>query len=118
MISNDLVVRQVLMASLLYYGLDESMFPDSEFDSRCVHLARNFDTLSKQHQWQLGSADAISTSGFKVKVSLMTACAAASWLQEVRGVKVLPVLSPAKDWEFTKRFQFQWLPASDFVRNY
>ncbi len=71
------------MASMLYYGLDESVIPDSEFDDMCNRVADNWKDLSKQRQVCLGSPDKIRTSGFHVRVTTLAEHGAVSWLQSL-----------------------------------
>jgi hypothetical protein len=76
----DLTARRVVVASMLYYGLDSSMMSDAEFDESCKRLAAQFDQLDPVRQWQLESAEAISASGYQVKVTQAAASAAVQWL--------------------------------------
>jgi hypothetical protein len=68
-ISLDLAARRVVMASMAYYGLDESLISDEEFDALCHRCADHWDDLSRQRKFALGSAEKIRTSGYHVRVS-------------------------------------------------
>jgi hypothetical protein len=78
----DLTARRVVMASMLYYGLDSpSMMTDGEFDKACVRLAEEWDRLEPVRKWQLHSPEAIHTTGNHVKVTAQAASAAVHWLR-------------------------------------
>jgi hypothetical protein len=79
--SLDLIARRVVMSSMLYYGLDTSLWSDADYDEGCKRLVAEFDQLDPMRQWQLDSAEAISASGFKVKVTQAAAHGALAWLQ-------------------------------------
>ncbi|WPM81348.1 hypothetical protein R5W60_06650 [Brucella pseudintermedia] len=80
-ISLDFAARKVIMASMLYYGLEESVLSDHEFDALSCRVADNWEELAPQRKFCLGSAASIRTSGFHVRVSTIAECAAISWLK-------------------------------------
>lgn len=80
MIPLDLAARRVVMASMAYYGLDETLMSDGEFDELSNYCADNWKDLSPQRRFALGSADKIRTSGFHVRVSTMAEEGCARWL--------------------------------------
>ena len=72
----DLAGRWVIMLSHLYYDRAVSIIPDFEFDRLCRYVSDHFDEISPVVQWQLGSAEAIKSSGFHVKITCMGASSA------------------------------------------
>ncbi|WP_409063198.1 DNA ligase LigA-related protein [Brucella sp. 2716] len=68
---------------MLYYGLEESVLSDHEFDALCCRVADNWKDLTPQRRFCLGSASAIRSSGFHVRVSTIAECAAISWLRSL-----------------------------------
>ncbi len=80
LISLDLAARRVVMASMLYYGLDVSMMSDGEFDALCKRLSDNWKDLSPQRRFALGSAEKIRASGYHVRVSTIAQDAAINWM--------------------------------------
>lgn len=95
------------MASFLYYSLDKSIIPDSEFDAMCKRLSDNWDDLDRLRQWQLGSAKEIRASGYHVKVTHATIGGALSWLEDL-----VDFTYPEGQW--SKRYQVEYFPASGF----
>jgi len=111
--SLDLIARKVLAASLIYYGLDESVVDDSQFDAWCKKLAKQWHKLDEFRQWQLGSAESIRTSGFHVKCTMATLGGAIAWLNEQGKLKA-PV-GPSQNWNFSKKRRLHWLTPEFFT---
>jgi len=109
-ISLDLTARRVVCASMLYYGLDQSVMSDAEFDEACKRLAAEFDQLGPIRQWQLDSAEAIAASGFKIKVTVAAANAAVSWLKTTQPNATAQIM---RNWR-TPRGKPRYLLPSDF----
>lgn len=115
MISLDLTARKVIMSSMLYYGLDEPILSDGEFDEYCKRLAKEWDNLDNQRQFCLGSPEKISTSGFHVKVSMAAEMGAISWLitegrYDVKGPrKIFRTLEPKHS-----KVVGRWLPCNAY----
>lgn len=80
MISLDLTARKVIMASMLYYGLDESLLPDGDFDDYCKRLVDEWDNLDRQRKFCLGTPEQLAASGFHIRVSMAAEMGAVSWL--------------------------------------
>ena len=59
----------VIRASMAYYGLDEGIVTDGEFDRLCNFVADHWDDLHPDRKYALGTAAKIRTSGFHVRVS-------------------------------------------------
>ena len=79
-----LMARRIVVASYLYYRHDCSMMLDGEFDSLCKRVADRWRELEPLRQWQLGSAQDIRASGFRVKVTRAAEGAAWDWMREER----------------------------------
>ena len=106
--SLDLTARKVVMASLLYYGLDETIVPDPEFDAWCIKLYRLWFRLDPFRQWQLGTRDQIKATGFHVKVTHAAVGGAIAWLGTSRRAIA------TSDWQWSKRHRVQWLTPENF----
>ena len=104
----DLTARKVVMASMLYYGLDESVVADEEYDGWCLRLHKLWLRLDPFRQWQLGSRDEIKGTGFHVKVTMAAANAAIDWAKPKGNVRI------KKDWEWSKRHRVHFLLPGDF----
>jgi hypothetical protein len=104
----DLCARKVVMASMLYYGLDLSIVPDSEFDQWCRRLSKNWGRLDRIRQWQLGSPEELSSTGYHVKVTQAAANAAVDWAKPRGKVEI------KRNWEWSKRYQVHFLQPTDF----
>ncbi len=111
----DLMARHVIMASLLYYSLDISMFTDAEYDDKCKKVADHFNEIDPVRQWQLGSPEDIRTSGFGVKITVLAASATAYWMQ-TKGYKQRPLFYRSREWRTDKKNDLRWLGASEFYR--
>ena len=106
----DLVARWVIMASFLYYGLNESIVDDSQFDKWCKHLAKKWDKLDRYRQWQLGSPEEIRTSGYHVKVTAAQTGGALAWLDQ-KGMKKNLLVHYNEEPKWSKRYQVNyWTP--------
>jgi hypothetical protein len=82
-ISLDLCARRVVMASMAYYGLDEPVMTDADYDSSCLRLAEQWAELQPIRKWQLGSAEAISTTGNHVRVTTYAEHGLIVWMEEL-----------------------------------
>lgn len=67
--SLDLAARQVVVASVCYYGLDLNVMDDAEYDALAARLAAEWDSLDPIRKWMLGSAREIAASGFHVNAT-------------------------------------------------
>lgn len=110
--SIDLIARKVIMSSLLYYGLDEPLIPDRQFDEWCVALAGRWKELDPFRAWQLGSAEEIRSSGFHVKITQAAVGGTVAWLKSF-GVK--KIIVPNKKWKWSAKHQVSWLTTADFA---
>ena len=112
-ISIDFAARKVVIASMLYYGLDEEFMPDPDFDQLCKRLANEWEGLTSLRQWQLGSPEEIAASGFHVKVTWAAESAAVSWLHD-RGRLRCRILFNARERNFSKKHRVHWLKPGDY----
>lgn len=109
----DLLARRVLMASVIYYGLGQSVVPDDVFDKWCRRLAKRFDKLDRYRQWQLGSAEEIKASSFHVKITNATLGGAIAWLDAL-GMRENRFIIYTQEWKRSKRYQVQYLEPEHF----
>jgi hypothetical protein len=107
----DFIARKTLMASMLYYGLDEQFLPDRQFDRMCRRLAREWDDLDDYRQWQLGSPDEIRASGFRVRISQATEGAVVSWL--MMNKRYHPIVH-TREHRYSKKHHVHWLRPVDY----
>jgi hypothetical protein len=56
---------------MAYYGLDEAIMSDGDFDKLCNFCADNWQDLHPDRKFALGTAEQIRTSGFHVRVSFV-----------------------------------------------
>ncbi len=110
--SLDLIARKVIMASLIYYSLDEAIISDAQFDKWCQKLSNLWFRLDTYRQWQLGSRMEIRATGFHIKVSTASYGGAVSWL-DTHDLLRAPVV-PAKEWQLSKRHGVHYLSVNDF----
>lgn len=118
MISLDLAARRVVMLSMLYYGLDVSLLPDTEFDLMCKRLSDEWDELDPFRQWQLVNRDDIRASGFHTKVTPAAAYGAISWAKSLGHLQGLEVCQ-TQDWIESPypgpSPTIRWLPTNAFA---
>lgn len=81
--SPDLAARWVITAAYLYYVLDSPTMTDADYDGWSNYVADNWDKLTPDRQWALGSADAIRASGHHIKFSSYAVGAAEATYREV-----------------------------------
>lgn len=87
--------RLLIMASYLYYRCDSPAISDAEYDKLSMFVAKHWDKLDKQLQWQLGSAEDIRATGSGILITQMGQGAAHHWHKKKTG----------KDIEF---YPLQW----------
>lgn len=114
----EAVARVVLITSAAYYGLDESLIPDSEFDAHCKRLHEEYDDLDRVMRWKLGDPQAIRASGYHVKLSEKDLGGLAEWLRRKASLRYQIVAK----WNFPKpdcdpEFKFKWTEAADVSWN-
>lgn len=107
----DLTARKVIMTSMCYYGLNISLVTDAEYDAMCQRVAKLWSRIDETRQWQLGTPEAIRTSGYRVKVTLYAASAAVGWL---KAAGYQGRVEFRREWRFHKQRQVRWLYPEDF----
>lgn len=68
----DHKASKLAVASLLYYGADQSYMTDADYDKMALEIAENWNQLSDFRKWQLISPENIKASGFRIKATLLT----------------------------------------------
>lgn len=81
----DLAARKVIVQSYLYYVLDAPTMSDGEFDKLSVYVSQHWDELDPVRQWQLGSPEAIYSSGAHIKFTVYSVAAAHQLYKEANG---------------------------------
>ncbi|TCV62336.1 hypothetical protein EDE09_124101 [Neorhizobium sp. S3-V5DH] len=114
MIALDLAARRVVMASMAYYGLDESLLSDGEFDELCRFCADNWKDLSPERKFALGSPDKIRTSGFHVRVSTQAEHGCAQWLMKQGRYPQHLIIQPTMQQRFSKVIG-HWRPCNAYL---
>lgn len=114
-IEADLKARLVVIASMLYYGLDVTFMPDTLYDKMSSFVSDNWHRLSPLRQWQVGSREEVRTSGFQCKVTHLAADSAVEWMIKNR----IPMQSPlpiiiTRRWRSDKRQGLQYLHTNEF----
>ena len=84
-ITPNLAARRVLMSAYLYYELASPVLSDAEYDDLARLVSDRWDDLTPMLQWQLGSKEAIRSSGHQVHLTQMTCGGAREWHKSVRG---------------------------------
>ena len=59
------------MSAYLYYRCDSPAISDGEYDKLSLYVAKHWDALTEQLQWQLGDADAIRATGMGILITQM-----------------------------------------------
>lgn len=114
----DAVARRVIVTSAAYYGLDESLIPDAEFDALCVRLHDEWDDLDRVMQWKLGDPHAIKASGFHIRMSLWDAGGLSEVLRRNNKLRyqIVGNWRPPSD-ELPEKDGFAWTAVSDIAWN-
>ena len=80
--------RLLIMSAYLYYRCDSPVISDGEYDKLSLYVAKNWDALDEQLQWQLGDRDAIRATGMGILITQMGQGAAHSWHRKKTGRSV------------------------------
>lgn len=84
-ISPEHAARLVLMSAFLYYELASPVLSDAGYDNLSQLVADRWDELSPMLKWQLGSKEAIRSSGHHARLTRMTCGGAREWHKDVLG---------------------------------
>mgnify|MGYP003335814551 FL=1 len=84
----NLSARLLIMSAYLYYRCDSPAISDGEYDKLSLYVAKHWDELDEQLQWQLGDAEAIRATGMGILITQMGQDAAHHWLEKKTGKKV------------------------------
>ena len=71
--------RLLIMSAYLYYRCDVSVMSDAEYDKLSLYVAKHWDKLDEQLQWQLGDPESIRTTGSGIIITQMGQGAAHFW---------------------------------------
>ena len=80
--------RLLIMSAYLYYCCDSPVIDDGDYDKLSEYVAKNWNKLSEQMQWQLGSAEDIRATGSGILITQMGQDAAHHWHEKKTGKKV------------------------------
>lgn len=83
----DLKMRKYLMASFLYYRLDESIIADEDYDKLCKDLLDEEDAIDPKYvdRNNFDAGDLEAGTGFNLKYRLMDVFGAAAWYEALHG---------------------------------
>lgn len=68
-ISPSLAARRAIVGAFCYYVLDDPIYSDAEWDRYCSQAASNWELLTADEQWSLGSPEEIRASGYHIRFS-------------------------------------------------
>ena len=77
--------RLLIMSAYLYYRCDTNVIDDGEYDKLSLAVAKNWDKLDPQLQWQLVDPDAIRATGSGILITQMGVAAALAWYKSKQG---------------------------------
>jgi NAD-dependent DNA ligase len=83
--SPNQAARLLIMSAYLYYRCDSPVLTDDEYDKLSMYVAKHWDKLTPQLQWQLGDPDAIRATGSGILITQMGQSAAHNWHQKKTG---------------------------------
>ena len=113
----DLTARRVIVASLLYYGMDLALVDDATYDEMANRVADQFGRLSALRKWQLGSAQAIRASGYQCKVTQAAAAAAVIWAEQHHPTGIVPYAHRQRPWRYSDTHAVHWLSVSEIRKS-
>lgn len=113
--SADLIARKVLMSAVLYYGLDQPLVSDGQYDEWCKIVSRHWSSLHQDRQWQMRSPDDVLTSGFDFRITQHTIGGTRSWLDQhgMLGDGAREIV-PRDEWRWSRKRQVHYLYPEDF----
>lgn len=71
--------RLLIMSAYLYYRCDTNVIDDGDYDKLSLAVAKNWDKLDPQLQWQLVDPDAIRATGSGILITQMGVNSAITW---------------------------------------
>ena len=80
--------RLLIMSAYLYYRCDSPVISDGEYDKLSLYVAKHWDKLDEQLQWQLGDAEGIRATGMGILITQMGMGAAHHWHKKKKGTTV------------------------------
>lgn len=86
------LIPYYLMASYLYYELDESVISDDVFNTICKLLLANFNTLNHPHAHLLDIDSLKANTGYTIRYPEITKRAALLWLKSKDTTRLISVL--------------------------
>lgn len=110
----DRKARLCVMASMLYYGLNVTMMPDTAYDQMAKYVSDNWKKLTPLRQWQLGTAEEIAASGFRAKVTLLAADACVDWMLR-HGVPLSGQVTITRPWRMVRESNMRFLFPDEFT---
>ena len=80
--SPNQAARLLIWSAYLYYRCDTNVIDDGEYDKLSLYVAKNWNKLDTQLQWQLVDADAIRATGSGILITQMGVGAALAWYKK------------------------------------
>lgn len=88
---------------------------DAIFDGYCKRLVKEWNDLSIERKFVLGSVEEIATSGYHIKVSTLAEGSLIAYFTKnnllLHGQRIVRT----KNYRFNKKFNFRWLPCTAFT---
>jgi len=84
--------RLLIMSAYLYYRCDVNVIDDGDYDKLSLAVAKNWDKLDEQLQWQLGDREAIKSTGMGILITQMGMSAAHTWYRDKKRLSLKPGL--------------------------
>lgn len=110
--SLSLVAKMSVVASMAYYGLDETLVTDGQFDEWCLRLHDEWDDLDPVTQWKLGDPHSIHTSGFHIKCSDLDLRGLLVWLKFKKRYRYRLAV-PTACWKINEQLRFRYCTVGD-----
>lgn len=74
--------RLLIMSAYLYYRCDTNVIDDGDYDKLSLYVAKNWDKLDTQLQWQLVDPESIRATGSGILITQMGVGAALAWYKK------------------------------------
>lgn len=110
--SLPLVAKMVVVSSMAYYGLDEVLVTDGQFDEWCRRLHEEWDNLDPVTKWKLGDPHSIHTSGFHIKCTDLDLRGLLVWLK-FKNLYRYHLAVPTACWKINEQLRFRYCTVGD-----
>lgn len=80
--------RLLIMSAYLYYRCDTNVIDDGDYDKLSLAVAKNWNKLDPQLQWQLGDPESVRATGSGILITEMGVGAALAWYQKKKNRRI------------------------------